>query len=290
MNLLLHLNGGMGKCIMATAVIRNYRLAHPESEIIVVSGYPEVFLHNPDIHRNFSFNHPYLWQDYYSNPKTRIYAEDPYLTQAWIQNERKHLIEIWSEELGVDYIQKRPLLYFSGPEVDELLKMVQTDKPLVVVQSTGGSNPAARSWTRTPPQQEFDDYIATLMEEYYVLHLCLPDTPVLKNVHQRVDNLDRRKAMGLVYYAYSVVGIDSYALHVRAANPYTVGPDAFFFPLEESRVRLGYALPNVKQIAPRPEIQEMIKGSSDYFATVFQYNIESLSENCPVPPGVRWFN
>ena len=94
--------------------------------------------------------------------------------------------------------------------------------------------------------------------------------------------------MGLVYYGENIIGIDSFALHARAANPYA-GPSTFFFPLEESRVRLGYALPNVKHIVPRPEIQELIKNSSDYYATVFQYNIESNSENCPIPAGSKWF-
>lgn len=289
MNLLLHIQGGLGKCIAATAVIRNWRLAYPESDIVVVSGYPEVFLHNPDVFRNLGFNTPYLWTDFYSDPGYKIYAQDPYLTQSWIQNVPQHLIQIWSAELGVEYTQKRPLLFFSSAEFDELQKMIQTDKPLVVVQSTGGSNPAARSWTRNPPSEEFDAYLQPLMEENFLVHLCVPETPVLKNIHQRVDNLDRRKAMALMYYAYSVVGIDSYGLHVRAANPFTVGPSTFFFPLEESRVRLGYDLPNLKMLAPRPEIQEIIRTSTDYFANVFQYGIESGSENCPIPAGTRWF-
>jgi hypothetical protein len=288
MNLLLHIQGGLGKCIMTTAVIRNWKLAYPESEIVVVSGYPEVFLHNPDVARNFTFNHPYLWADYYSDPDYKIYAQDVYLTQDWIQNKRKHFIEIFCDELGVDFIQQTPLLYFSSAEIDEFKNMVKVDKPLLVVQSTGGSNAGARSWTRTPPQEEFDEYLKQFLEENYVLHLAVPETPVLQNVHQRVDNLDRRKAMGLAYFAYGLVGIDSFAMHARAANNYS-GSSTFFFPLEESRVRLGYVSPNTKHIVPRPEIQELIRNSSDYYATVFQYNIESNSENCPVPPGQKWF-
>lgn len=290
MNLLIHLEGGLGKCILATAVIRNWKLAYPEYDICVVSGYPEVFLNNRDVTWNWHFNNPYLWKNYYSQADWKIYAHNPYLTQAWIQNQPRHLIEIWSEELGVPCIQKRPLLFFSGPEVDELQKMIQTDKPLVIVQSTGGSVASARSWTRNIPQNELEEFLKPLMEENYVLHLAVPDTPKLENVHQRVDNLDKRKAMSLVYYSYAVVGIDSYALHTRAANPYVTGWSTFFFPLADSMVRLGYDVPNLKMIAPRPEVQEAIRIHHDYYASVFQYNIESLSENCPIPPGVRWFN
>lgn len=34
----------------------------------------------------------------------------------------------------------------------------------------------------------------------------------------------------------------------------------------------------------------MIKSSHDYFATLFKHSIDSIGENCPVPPGVKWFN
>ena len=39
-NLLLHINGGLGKCIMATAVISSYKRTYPDSKVVVVSGYP----------------------------------------------------------------------------------------------------------------------------------------------------------------------------------------------------------------------------------------------------------
>ena len=288
-NLVLNISGGIGKCIMSTAVIRNYKLAFPESEIVVVSGYPEVFLNNPDVFRNYSFQTPYLWRDYYSQENWKVYAHDPYLTEPWIKGERKHLIEIWSDELGIDCIQKTPLLFFSSPEVDELNSMIRTDRPLVVVQSSGGSNAGQRSWTRTPPKEEFDEFLKPLCEEKFVLHLAVPETPILKNVHQRIDNLDRRKAMLLIYGSDTVVGIDSFGLHARAANPYA-GPSTFFFVLERSRERLGYSLPMMKLIAPRPEIQEAIENHHDYFANVFQYNIESPSENCPISPTAKWFD
>ena len=88
-NLLLHITGGLGKCIMATAVIRSYKKANPISKIVVVSGYPEVFINNPDIYRNLPFNTPYLWQDFYGKPGWIVQAQDPYLTDAWIKNRKE---------------------------------------------------------------------------------------------------------------------------------------------------------------------------------------------------------
>ena len=76
-NLLLHINGGVGKCIMATAVVRSYKAAYPESKVVVVSGYPEVFINNPDVYKNFPFATAYLWQDYYGQPGWKVAAHDP---------------------------------------------------------------------------------------------------------------------------------------------------------------------------------------------------------------------
>lgn len=288
-NLLLHINGGLGKVIMATAVVKSYKLAHPEAKIVVVSGYPEVFVNNPDVYRNFAFNVPYLWHDYYGNPDYKVYAHDPYMNVTWIKNAPQHLIQLWCQELGINNVQKTPLLYFSGPEADELNSMIRVDKPLIVVQSTGGANPAARSWTRNPPLHEFDTYLRQFVDDCYVLHLCLPDTPVLANVHQRVDNIDRRKAMCLVYYCHQFIGVDSYGLHTRAANP-TAGNSTFFFPLAETVDRLAYPRKNFNYIVPTKQVQDLLKNHQDYYATVFKLSIEDASENCPVPPEVKWFS
>jgi len=288
-NLLLHINGGLGKCVMATAVIRSYKAANPNAKVVVVSGYPEVFLHNPDVWKNFPFNTPYLWQDYYGAAGWQVEAQDPYLTDAWIKNRKQHLIDIWCGMLRIPSVQKTPLLHFSGPEADELNSQIRVDKPLLVVQSTGGSNAAARSWTRNPPQHEFEEFLGTMKDSHFILHLALPDTPVLQNVHQRVDNFDRRKAMCLMYFANEVVGIDSYALHARAANP-SAGPSTFFLPLAEAEQRLGYKKENIKYLTPTAEVQELLKDHQDYFATVFKLGIEDASENCPIPVGQKWFD
>lgn len=285
-NLVLHINGGLGKCIMATAVIRSYKNAYPDAKIVVVSAYPEVFLNNPDVYKNFPFATPYLWQDYYSQPGWHVSAHDPYMEESWIKNNKIHLINIWCELLGITSTQKTPLLFFSDPEVDELLRMIATDRPLLVVQSTGGQNPAARSWTRNPPHTEFDEFLGAFRETHFVAHLCLPETPVLINVHQRIETLTRRQAMCLMYYCQEFVGIDSFGQHARAANP-TSGPTTIFFPLEESVDRLGYD--KFTNLVPTQKVQDMLKNHQDYYANVFKLSIEDASDNCPVPVGTRWF-
>jgi hypothetical protein len=288
-NLLLHINGGLGKCIMATAVIASYKRTYPDSKVVVVSGYPEVFVNNPYVYKNFPFATPYLWQDYYGQPGWNVSAHDPYMDVSWIKNENLHLIDIWCRMLGVASVQKTPLLYFAGPEVDELNAIIKVDKPLMVVQSTGGGNPAARSWTRNPPPSELEEFLGAFKDTHFVVHLCLPETPALNNVHQRVENLNRRQAMCLIHYCAEFVGIDSFGQHARIANPNS-GPTVIFFPLAESVDKLGYKKENWVNLVPVQEVQDLLKSHQDYYATVFKFNIENASDNCPVPAGTRWFN
>jgi hypothetical protein len=288
-NLVLHVNGGLGKCIMATAVIASYKRQYPAAKIVVVSGYPEVFVNNPYVYKNFPFTTTNLWTDYYGNSCWKVSAHDPYMEESWIKNESKHLIAIWCKMLGVTPVQNTPLLYFSGPEVDELNAMIKVDKPLMVVQSTGGAHASARSWTRNPPMSEFNDYLAQYMETHFVLHLAVPETPLLSNVHQRIDNLNRRQAMALIHYASAFVGIDSFGQHARAANENALETH-IFFPLAESVERLGYARTGWTNITPTAQVQQMLLNHTDYYATVFKFNIENASENCPVPIGTKWFN
>jgi hypothetical protein len=286
--IVIHLNGGLGKCIMFTAVAKNFKEQNPDTELVIISGYPEVFLHNPNIDKNFGFNHHGLWQEYYSNPDYEVNAWDPYMHQDWISNKKRHLIDIWCEILGIDFLYDKPEMVFSGPEVGELQRMIQVDKPLMIVQSTGGPNPKAMSWTRNPAKGELEELLGKYLDTHYIVHLCVPDTPVLANVHQRLDTLSRRQAMCLVHYSENFIGIDSFALHARAANP-DAGPSQFIFPIPETVERLAYTHKSFTYHLPRPEVQEILEKSSAYFATMQKFAIEELSESCPVPVGVKWF-
>lgn len=287
--LLLYIQGGLGKVIMSTAVIRNFKEKHPEAEIITVSGYPEVFLNNPYVSRAFSFNQPYLWRDYVSKSDVQINSAEPYHSQEWIKDTRqRHLIAIWSRMLDPEVRVKYhyPELYFSGAEVEELNRMIATEKPILVVQSTGGSDPGAIDWTRNPPTEELDLYLGKYMESHFIVHLAQPNTPQLTSIHQRVDMLSRRQAMCLVYHSPKFVGIDSFGLHTRASLGVKSNTD-IFLPLPGSVNKISYDI--VNNIIPSEEVQKQIEEAPLYHSTLFKHPIQSPPESCPVPAGQKWF-
>jgi len=55
MNIVFQINGGIGKCVMATAVCEAIKKQYPDSKLIVISAYPDAFLNNPHVYRAFAF-------------------------------------------------------------------------------------------------------------------------------------------------------------------------------------------------------------------------------------------
>ena len=56
MNIIFQIDGGLGKNIMATAMIKVIKKRYKNSNLIVVSGYPDIFLHNPDVFKIYNSN------------------------------------------------------------------------------------------------------------------------------------------------------------------------------------------------------------------------------------------
>ena len=53
---IFHIDGGCGKNIVATSVVKSIKAAYPEHKLIVVTAWPEVFVHNPSIYRVYKLS------------------------------------------------------------------------------------------------------------------------------------------------------------------------------------------------------------------------------------------
>ena len=54
MNIIFSIEGGLGKSIMGTAVLKAIKNQYPKSYIIVVTHYPDVFIGNPNANKVFT--------------------------------------------------------------------------------------------------------------------------------------------------------------------------------------------------------------------------------------------
>jgi hypothetical protein len=130
--LILSVNGGIGKCIISTAIIEAFAEQRPDKKLVVVSGYPDVFINNPHVHRSYGFsNIQYFYETYIKDHDSEIFVHNPYDETDYTYN-RKHLIEIWLRLCGLKYDAKyKPTLYLTQREVDFFAhKYMESDKPL----------------------------------------------------------------------------------------------------------------------------------------------------------------
>ena len=63
--LIFTVSGGAGKNVLATAVVKAIKKANPETNIIVVTAYKDVWMYNPNVYRTYAFgNTPNFYKDY----------------------------------------------------------------------------------------------------------------------------------------------------------------------------------------------------------------------------------
>ena len=69
---IFHVEGGHGKCVMATAVCRAIKKLHPDRKLIVVTAWDGPFFYNPDVWRFYTFGQMQYFFDDYVNEDTIV--------------------------------------------------------------------------------------------------------------------------------------------------------------------------------------------------------------------------
>lgn len=185
------IEGGIGKCILGTAICEAFAEQMPNKKLIVVSGFPEVFLNNPNVHRSFSFtNIQYFYDEYVKERDTKIFVHNPYGTSDYIYK-RKHIIQIWCELFGLTYDAKyHPKIYITQREQDFFSRQVNVDKPILLLQTNGGADnqPVKYSWARDIPISLAQKVVNYFSSEYAILHVRRNDQFILENTLQVTGN------------------------------------------------------------------------------------------------------
>lgn len=233
--LIFTINGGAGKNVLATAVIKAIKNNKPKTKIIVVTAYKEIWMYNPNVHRIYTFgNTPNFYNDYIKdNNNVEIYALEPYSTNDYILK-RKNLIEIWCDLYNIPFNNEKPELFFNQREIEFTKKQLNLDaRPIMLIQTNGGSLQDMKiSWMRDMPLlnaqqvvEHFRDNIK-IVEKYSsnfrIIQIRRDDQPALQGVEQFKGNL--RDLMILIRLSEKRLFIDSVCQHIAAAlnKPSTV--------------------------------------------------------------------
>lgn len=211
--------GGLGKIIASTAVVRNIRETYPEHKIIVVTPWPEVYLNNPHVWRVFrSGNTPYFYKDYIKDKETLVLKGEPYFNTGHLYN-NQHVVKSWCELHNLNYDNNKPELYFTDLEKKKAKEDLIRDKPILLLQTNGGmynDNKKKYCWTRDFPYSQAQILANELSKSFTVVHVTRPNCDKLANT-ETVNEVDKRTLMLLNTVAEKRFLIDSCLQHAAAA-------------------------------------------------------------------------
>ena len=216
--LVWHIQGGLGKNIAGTALIKDLKESHPDRKLIMIVSYPEIFLNNPFVDRVYQLGQtPYFYQDYIENKDVLIFKHEPYDQTGHI-TKTKHLIENWCDLLGIKYTNQQPAIF-----VNYVQKMTtglwQRPKPIFILQTGGGpaNQQYSYSWARDMPIEIAQALVDKYKNEYHIIQVTRLDGYQLEGV-ERVDNpLSNMELFALLIESKKRILIDSCLQHAAAA-------------------------------------------------------------------------
>jgi ADP-heptose:LPS heptosyltransferase len=255
---------------------------YPERKVVVVCGYPEVFLANPFVYRVYRLGHtPYFYQDYIKDKDSIILKHDPYASTDHI-HQRRHLIESWFDVFGLEYGGEKPKLFsnyrYAEIVVDSFTKGVK--KPIMLLHTNGGpydingsyNQRNIKSWARDMPTPLIDGLVKHYKNKYHILQVCKSNDLAHPEVQAITEPLNNLELLNLTRIAQKRILIDSSLQHAAAAFdlPSVVlwngtSPNVFGYPLH-------------KNITPS---REKIEGYSMITSYLHDYELWGDPAQCP---------
>lgn len=215
--IICQVDGGLGKSIMFTAVLKAIKKQYKKANIIVVTGYPDIFIANPNVNKVLRFDQlSGVYSQYIMNKEAKVFVSDPYHRSDFI-TESAHLIKIWCESYGVEYNGEMPELFLLKAEKKYFEPFYKLDKPILAIQPNGGAQnqPLKYSWTRDIPSPVVEQVIEHFKNDYAILHIKREDQISYPNTLQALDAF--RSIAVLLSLSQKRLLIDSSAMHIATA-------------------------------------------------------------------------
>jgi hypothetical protein len=217
---IFHCEGGIGKNILATAVISSLKSTDPERNIIVVTAWPSVFFNNPNVYQIYPIGQvSNFYKNFVKDKDTKIFRIDPYHTEDYILNKR-HLIDIWCDLVGTKNDGIGPKLFFSPLELQNIRGKILNGvtKPIFLLHSNGGGGgPQSRpySWYRDIPDQNARDVVEYFKNDYHIYQLGYEGQPKIEGTSNL--KLETREILASPLFSRKRLLIDSFTQHAAVA-------------------------------------------------------------------------
>lgn len=212
--------GGLGKVIASTVVVKNIQTKYPEHKIIVVTPWPEVFLNNDRVFRVYrSGVTPYFYKDYIEGKDSIILKGEPYFNNQHLYG-KQHLTKSWCEMHDLPFDGNTvPELYYNVSEKEYYVNNITSDKPILLMQTNGGAYNDKKPyyWARDIPQSQAQILVNELSKHYTIYHVCKRNAPIIRGV-ERVDEVNNKRAfLYLLCKSEKRLLIDSCLQHAATA-------------------------------------------------------------------------
>lgn len=215
--LILQIEGGIGKNVVATSVVRAASKQYQDRKIIVLTAHPDIWLCNPRVYKVLEFGKtPYFFQDYIQNKDTILMLQEPYRNEDYIYK-RKHLSQIWCEMYNIKWDGEKPELYFTNLEYDFVQTLINKQQPIFLIQAFGGAQgqPHKYSWARDLPPQIAQQVVDEMKKNYRVIQIRRDDQIALTGCEYL--SLNPRQLAMAIMLSDKRLFIDSYMQHAAAS-------------------------------------------------------------------------
>lgn len=272
-----NIEGGIGKHVSSTAVVKAYKNNNPSTKIIVVCAWPEVYLNNTDVHRVYRLgNVPYFYRDYILNKDTVVFAQEPYKETSHI-TKKQHLIKTWCDMLNIKYNGESPNMHFNMREkayIDPEIANIQKVKPILMFQPFGGPGKHHQaenySWARDIHPEVAQVIVDNLKEHYQIIHVCYDFHHKLNDVIRFEKEIPKKQLFNMLRFADRCLFVDSSLQHAAAA----MGKSSTVVWIATQPELFGYEMhTNIKAPVQLPE------GTVDSY--LYDYTFTGAVHECP---------
>lgn len=215
--IIFSIRGGIGKNILATAVVKAIKKQYSDMNIVVLTGYKDIWLYNPNVHRVYNFNEATYFHENFVKDKSnvKIFSLEPYDTENYILK-KEHLISIWCNLFGIKYNNEHPELFFNQREIDFMRNTYIRNEPIFLIQTNGGGlSDMKYSWVRDLPINTAQEVVENFRGEARIIQVRREDQLALNDVEYFNGSL--RNLLVLIRESKYRLFIDSMCQHAAAA-------------------------------------------------------------------------
>ena len=220
---IFHVEGGLGKNVASTAILKNIYKKYPDRKLIVVCSFPEIFLNNPYIHRVYRLGvSPYFWDDYINGKDTIVLRREPYFESSHMM-QQSPLVETWHKMYELPFTRKDdlPELYLNMTQ-NEMHKQWQRSRPIMLLHTNGGpimDGQPIYTWTRDMPKNVIEALVQQFGQQYHIIQICKHESQSVN--HPAVETITRQMSNTELFTLLKVTAkrvlIDSCLQHAAAA-------------------------------------------------------------------------